>query len=63
MTEIKKLNISRSIKLLDDGKKLILGGALGIRRPYNFVEGEYPIFVESGKGGRIIDVDGNEYIT
>ncbi len=62
MKDVKKLKISRSLKLFDDGKKLIPGGVLGIRRPYNFVEGEYPIFVESGKGGRIIDVDGNEYI-
>jgi glutamate-1-semialdehyde-2,1-aminomutase len=62
MKDVKKLNISRSLNLFDDGKKLIPGGVLGIRRPYNFVEGEYPIFVESGKGGRIIDVDGNEYI-
>ena len=62
MKEIKKLNISESLKLFGDGEKLIPGGVLGIRRPYNFVEGEYPIYVESGKGGRIIDVDGNEYI-
>ena len=62
MKEIKKLNISESLKLFEDGEKLIPGGVLGIRRPYNFVEGEYPIYVESGKGGRIIDVDGNEYI-
>ena len=62
MKEIKKLNISESLRLFEVGKKLIPGGVLGIRRPYNFVEGEYPIYVESGKGGRIIDVDGNEYI-
>ncbi len=42
--------------------KLIPGAILGIRRPYNFVEGEYPIFFESAKGGKVIDVDGNEYI-
>ena len=35
---------------------------LGIRRPYNFVEGEYPVFVDSGKGMHISDIDGNEYI-
>jgi len=27
-----------------------------------FCQGEYPIFIEYGKGGRITDVDGNEYI-
>jgi 3-aminobutanoyl-CoA transaminase len=35
---------------------------LGARKPADFIEGEYPIFLESGKGGRLIDVDGNEYI-
>ncbi|MGR3176900.1 MAG: aspartate aminotransferase family protein [Candidatus Anammoxibacter sp.] len=62
MKEAEKLNISKSLELFEDGKKLIPGGVLGIRRPYNFVDGEYPVFVESGKGSRIIDVDGNEYI-
>ena len=62
MKEAEKLNISKSLELFEDGKKLIPGGVLGIRRPYNFVDGEYPVFVESGKGCRIIDVDGNEYI-
>ncbi len=62
MSNKEKLNISKSVELFDAGKKLIPGGVLGIRRPYNFVEGEYPVFVESGKGGRVIDVDGNEYI-
>lgn len=62
MKDVKKLKISESLRLFEDGKRLIPGGVLGIRRPCNFVEGEYPIFVESGKGGRIIDVDGNEYI-
>jgi glutamate-1-semialdehyde aminotransferase len=35
---------------------------MGIRRPYNFVEGEYPIFIDHGYGGHIVDVDGNDYI-
>lgn len=35
---------------------------MGIRRPYNFVAGEYPIFLERGYGGHIVDVDGNDYL-
>ena len=35
---------------------------MGIRRPYNFVVGEYPIFIERGYAGHIVDVDGNDYI-
>jgi len=48
--------------MFDEAKRLSPGGVLGIRRPYNFIEGEYPIFITTGNGGHIIDVDGNEYI-
>lgn len=57
-----KLNLTRTFEEFERAKNLVPGGVLGIRRPYNFVEGEYPIFFESGKGGRVKDVDGNEYI-
>jgi glutamate-1-semialdehyde-2,1-aminomutase len=59
---VEKLQLQKSEELYAQAKDLIPGGVLGIRRPYNFVPGEYPIFVVSGKGGRITDVDGNEYI-
>ena len=45
-----------------EAQTLVPGAVAGIRRPYNFVQGEYPIYFESGKGGRVTDVDGNEYI-
>ena len=57
-----KLNLNNTFKLYEEALNLIPGAILGIRRPYNFVEGEYPIFFESAKGGKVIDVDGNEYI-
>ena len=57
-----KLPLNNSFKLYEEALKLIPGAILGIRRPYNFVEGEYPIFFESAKGGKVIDVDNNEYI-
>ncbi|TET59079.1 MAG: aminotransferase class III-fold pyridoxal phosphate-dependent enzyme [Promethearchaeota archaeon] len=57
-----KINLSNTFKLYEEALKLIPGAILGIRRPYNFIEGEYPIFFESAKGGKVIDVDGNEYI-
>ena len=37
------------------------GGVQKSRHPVNYTE-NYPIFMESGKGARIVDVDGNEYI-
>ena len=62
MKDVKKLNISRSLELFEEGTKFVPGGVLGARKPSDFIQGEYPIFIEFGKGGRITDVDGNEYI-
>jgi glutamate-1-semialdehyde aminotransferase len=62
MKEPAKLNLTRSLSEFEKAKSLVPGGVLGIRRPYNFVEGEFPIFFKSGKGGRVTDIDGNEYI-
>lgn len=39
---------------------LVEGGSSNSRGPANY--GEYPIFIERGKGSRLYDVDGNEYI-
>lgn len=62
MQEAKKLNLEKSHKEFEYAKSLVPGGVLGIRRPYNFVVGEYPVYFESGKGGHVFDVDGNDYI-
>lgn len=59
---MEKLTLTNSERLYAEALDLIPGAVLGIRRPYNFVPGEYPIFLEKGKGGRVWDVDGNEYI-
>lgn len=57
-----RLNLQKSLELFEEGKRLSPGGVMGIRRPYNFVPGEYPIYIDRGYGGHIIDVDGNDYI-
>lgn len=57
-----KLNLKKSEGLYKEALELVPGAVLGIRRPYNFVPGEYPTFFESAKGGKVTDVDGNEYI-
>ena len=57
-----KNKLDKSFAAFEKAKTLVPGGVLGIRRPYNFVDGEFPIFIDSGKGGRNIDVDGNEYL-
>ncbi len=59
---MEKLTLTNSNRLWEEALDLVPGGVLGIRRPYNFVPGEYPLFLERGKGGRVWDVDGNEYI-
>ncbi|MGI5843770.1 MAG: aspartate aminotransferase family protein [Candidatus Xenobium sp.] len=61
-TQMPRLNLTRSMAMYEEAKRLTPGGMMGIRRPYNFVVGEYPIFIEHGQGGHIVDVDGNDYI-
>jgi glutamate-1-semialdehyde aminotransferase len=62
MKEAEKLNIAKSLQLFKEATQLVPGGVLGARRPQDFIAGEYPIFIESGKGCRLTDVDGNEFI-
>ncbi|AFM24532.1 aspartate aminotransferase family protein [Desulfomonile tiedjei] len=62
MKEMEKLNITKSRELFDEATTLIPGGVLGARKPADFIDGEYPIFLETGKGCRLTDVDGNEFI-
>ena len=57
-----KLNLEKSNNLYDEAKTLHPGGVLGIRRPYNFVEGEYPIYFKNGNGCKVVDIDNNEFI-
>jgi glutamate-1-semialdehyde aminotransferase len=57
-----KLDLTKSLQMFDEARRVTPGGVGGIRRPYNFVVGEYPIFITHGKAGHIFDVDGNEYI-
>ncbi|MBW2094726.1 MAG: aminotransferase class III-fold pyridoxal phosphate-dependent enzyme [Deltaproteobacteria bacterium] len=62
MKEAQKLNITKSRELFEEASGLVPGGVLGARKPGDFIEGEYPIFLETGEGCRLTDVDGNEFI-
>lgn len=62
MKEAEQLNISKSRALYEEACTLIPGGVLGARKPADFIDGEYPIFLETGKGCHLKDVDGNEYV-
>jgi len=51
----------RSQELFEEAKRFIPGGVNSPVRAFKSVGGE-PIFVERGKGAKVYDVDGNEYI-
>lgn len=52
----------RSEALYERACTVIPGGIPGIRAPENFVRGAYPVLLADGRGGRVHDVDGNEFI-
>jgi glutamate-1-semialdehyde 2,1-aminomutase len=55
-------DLSKSYEMFERARRVIPGGLYGTRSP-NFVTfGEFPVFIRSGQGCRITDVDGNEYI-
>ncbi len=59
---MRELQLDESRRLFERAADFVPGGIAGIRHPDNFLPGEYPIFLERGRGGRVTDVDGNEYI-
>jgi glutamate-1-semialdehyde aminotransferase len=57
------LNINQSLKLYEQGRQLIPGASMtNSKRPSEYAFGAFPIYIESGHGAKVIDVDGNEYI-
>ena len=48
MNHVPKQNITRSHQLFGEAKTLVPGGVLGARKPSDFIEGEYPIFLDHG---------------
>ncbi len=58
-----KLTLTQSQAWLERSKKVIPGCAQTFSKgPSQYVQGVAPIFLECGKGCRVWDVDGNEYI-
>lgn len=58
-----RLNLTRSLELWQEALDLIPGGSqTNSKRPQAYAPGAFPIYVERGKGSRVWDVDGNEYI-
>ena len=57
------LHIEKSLLLEEQGKKYVAGFTQTMmKKPEQFAAGQFPVYVESGQGSRVTDVDGNEYI-
>ncbi|MEO5646898.1 MAG: aspartate aminotransferase family protein [Chitinophagaceae bacterium] len=56
---MKNISYSKSAELLERSKKVLAGGVSSEFRKYNH---PHAIFYTHGKGSRIYDVDGNEYL-
>ena len=56
---MRKLSYSQSASLLERAKKVLAGGVSSEFRKYNY---PHALFYSHGKGSRIYDVDGNEYL-
>jgi glutamate-1-semialdehyde 2,1-aminomutase len=55
------MRLEKSLRLFEEAIKYIPGGVNSPVRAFKAVGGK-PIFIESGKGSKLYDVDGNEYI-
>ncbi|MBN2050023.1 MAG: aminotransferase class III-fold pyridoxal phosphate-dependent enzyme [Spirochaetales bacterium] len=53
---------SKSVELFKRAAKVIPGGIYGPKSPAFVIPGSYPYYFSKGKGCRLYDVDGNEYI-
>jgi len=52
----------QSRALLERAERVVPGGIYGHQNPQFLTRGEYPAFLAEGRGCRVRDVDGNEYI-
>lgn len=60
---MQSLNLRRSFELYERGLHLMPGASqTNSKRPTSFALGAFPMFIEKGRGARVWDADGNEYI-
>ena len=55
------MNTNKSKEIFEKAKKSIPGGVNSPVRAFQSVKKDYPIFIESAKGSKLFDEDGNEY--
>jgi glutamate-1-semialdehyde 2,1-aminomutase len=58
----KAYDLSKSYTMLERAEQVVPGGVYGVRSVRFAVYGKYPQFIREGRGSRLIDVDGNEYV-
>ncbi|ABC33205.1 Glutamate-1-semialdehyde aminotransferase [Hahella chejuensis KCTC 2396] len=57
------LNLTKSFELAKESEKLVAGFTQSMmKKPEQFAPGQFPIYIQSGQGAIVTDVDGNEYI-
>lgn len=57
------LNFSRSQQLMAEGRELVAGFTQSMmKKPEQFALGRFPVYLQSGQGAEVTDVDGNRYI-
>ncbi|MBW2996319.1 aminotransferase class III-fold pyridoxal phosphate-dependent enzyme [Candidatus Woesearchaeota archaeon] len=57
------MNFDKSLEWLEKAKKIIPTASQTYSKSYKyFCEGAAPVFLDSGEGGRVWDIDGNEFI-
>ena len=63
MTEIIERSLRKSFEYLARAKKIIPAGTQTFSKgPTQYVQGIAPIYLQSGQGSHVLDVDGNDYI-
>lgn len=59
----KTLNFARSQELMAEGRELVAGFTQSMmKKPEQFALGRFPVYLQSGDGAEVTDVDGNPYI-
>lgn len=59
----KTLKFTRSQELLAEGRELVAGFTQSMmKKPEQFALGRFPVYLQSGQGAEVTDVDGNRYI-
>ncbi|BCE01318.1 aminotransferase class III-fold pyridoxal phosphate-dependent enzyme [Marinicellulosiphila megalodicopiae] len=61
--DVKELDLTQSIALAEKNKQYIAGFTQSMmKKPEQFALGKFPVFIKSGHGAVVEDLDGNQYV-